>query len=93
MLKHLKRTLRTGKARKLFLTAVMAVLMLGTTIAVYADVYYFGDLLDQYGNKTATIFLVCNSSAGDFFYTCDNNNNCTDADHSRIASCVCGNGC
>ncbi len=93
MLTNLKQvampSLLVGKTKNLLIAVVLAVLLIGSAVSVYAEVIYLGDIVDNNGNTVGTIYLSCGSSAGAYFYSCDNNGQCTDRDHSNIAAALC----
>ncbi len=66
--KSTKNLLFVVASKKLFLAAVMAVLLTATAVTVYADVYYIGT--DLYGYSTWT---SCGSSAGPSSWLCSPN--------------------
>ena len=70
--------LRAVKANKIFLAVVLTVLLMGTGATVYANVLIWrGTDVDGYGNSKE-VFLSCGSTAGNYFFNCDQNGNCTD---------------
>ena len=73
-----RQLLRAAIAKKTFLALVMAVLLLSTATTVYANVIFWRGTGTDYYGRTNEYFLSCGSSAGNYFYSCDHNGNCTD---------------
>lgn len=95
MLTNIKRVVRpsllAGKTKNFLVAAILAVLLIGSAVSVYARVIYKGDIIGSDGSTVGTFYLSCGSSAGDYFYSCDNDGQCTDRAHSDLAAFACKN--